>query len=134
MDPSPCQGEVIFGVKVVNLFKIFFSTPRFRQIKYIVMMNKDASTKIVNFMTPGSGVLVLGNGHMTPGAGVLVLGDGHKSRTLNMNCFFKNILLYSEACIGQIRCIVMMTREGFYQNYNFMTLATRVLVLALGEG
>ena len=30
--------------------------------KYIVMMSKSASTKIVNFMAPGSGVLVLGRG------------------------------------------------------------------------
>ena len=44
-------------------------------------MNKEASTKIVNFMTPG--------------AGVLVLGDGQKNRTLNMNYFFKYIFLYS---------------------------------------
>ena len=30
--------------------------------KYIVMMSKSASTKIVNFMAPGSRVLVLGEG------------------------------------------------------------------------
>ena len=31
---------------------------------YIVMMTKEESTKIVNFMTPGAGVLVLGCGHI----------------------------------------------------------------------
>ena len=30
--------------------------------KHIVMMSKSASSKIVNFMAPGSGVLVLGRG------------------------------------------------------------------------
>ena len=34
----------------------------FTVTKYIVMMSKSASTKIVNFMAPGSGVLVLGWG------------------------------------------------------------------------
>ena len=30
---------------------------------YKVMMTKEGSTKIVNFMTPGTGVLALGCGH-----------------------------------------------------------------------
>ena len=29
------------------------------------MMTKGGSTKIVNFMTPGAGVLVLGHGHIS---------------------------------------------------------------------
>ena len=29
------------------------------------MMTKEESTKIVNFMTPGTGVLVLGRGHIS---------------------------------------------------------------------
>ena len=32
---------------------------------YIVMMTMEGSTKIVTFMTPGAGVLVLERGHMT---------------------------------------------------------------------
>ena len=28
-------------------------------------MTKEGSTKIINFMTPGTGVLVLGHGHMS---------------------------------------------------------------------
>ena len=32
---------------------------------YVVMMTKVGSTKIVNFMTPGAGVLVLGRGHIS---------------------------------------------------------------------
>ena len=45
------------------------------------MMTKEGSTKIVNFMTPG--------------AGVLVLGSGHVSHVVKMHHFFKN-LLYSQ--------------------------------------
>ena len=32
---------------------------------YVVMMNKEESTIIVTFMTPGAAVLVLGYGHMS---------------------------------------------------------------------
>ena len=52
-----------------------------KQTKYVVMMNKEGSTKIVNFMTPGVGVLVLGRGHI--------------SHIVKMNYFFKNLFLYS---------------------------------------
>ena len=34
-------------------------------ISYIVMMTMEGSTKIVNFMTTGAGVLVLGRGHIS---------------------------------------------------------------------
>ena len=54
-----------------------------RQTKYVVMMTKEGSTKIVNFMTPGAGVLVLGRGHM--------------SLIMKMHYFFKNLLLYFQA-------------------------------------
>ena len=36
-----------------------------RQTKYVVMMTKEGSTKIVNFVTPGAEVLVLGRGHIS---------------------------------------------------------------------
>ena len=62
----------------------------FRKTKYIIMLTKEGSIKIVNFITLGTGVLVLGHGHishivtkivnfMTHGAGVLMLGLGHMS-------------------------------------------------------
>ena len=41
------------------------------------MMNKEGSTKIVHFMTPG--------------AGVLMLGCGHISQIVKMHFFFKNL-------------------------------------------
>ena len=40
------------------------------------MMTKEGSTKIVNFMTPGTGILLLGHGHI--------------SHILKMHYFFKN--------------------------------------------
>ena len=42
------------------------------------MMTKEGSTQIVDFMTSG--------------AGVLVLGRGHKSHTVKMHDFFQNLL------------------------------------------
>ena len=47
------------------------------------MMTKEGSTKIVNFMTPGAGVLLLGRGHI--------------SHIMKMHYSFKNLLLYSQA-------------------------------------
>ena len=47
------------------------------------MMTKIGSTKIVNFMTPGAGVLVLGRGHI--------------SHLMKIHYFFTNLILYSEA-------------------------------------
>ena len=70
------------------------------------MMTKEGSTKIINFMTPG--------------AGVLVLGHGHVSHIVKMHYFFKNLLLYSQAYIRQTKCIVM-TKEGSTKMVTFMT-------------
>ena len=36
-----------------------------RQTKYKAMMTKEGSTKILDFMTPGAGVLMLGRGHIS---------------------------------------------------------------------
>ena len=49
----------------------------------ILFLSIKGSTKIVNFMTRG--------------AGVLVLGCGHISHIVNMHYFFKDLLLYSQA-------------------------------------
>ena len=50
-----------------------------RYTKYVEMMTNEGSTKVVNFMTPGAGVLV----------------PGCKSYKENAFFFFKNLLLYS---------------------------------------
>ena len=86
MTPTPRGGN--FGVKSVKLMYflknlLLYSETWFKQTKYVVTMTKEGSTKIVNFMTPGAGVLVLGRGHI--------------SHIMKMHYFFKNLLLYSQA-------------------------------------
>ena len=53
-------------MKIKISVEIFFSTPKqFRLIEGIVMMSKEGSTKIVNFMTLRAVILVLGRGHIS---------------------------------------------------------------------
>ena len=61
------RGHISHLVKMHYFFKnlLFNSQALIRQTKYVVMMTKEGSTKIVNFMTPGAGVLVLGCGHIS---------------------------------------------------------------------
>ena len=71
MTPTPRGGN--FGVKSVKLIYFFknlllYSETWFKQTKCVVMMTKEGSTKIVNFMTPGAWVLVLGRGHISENA------------------------------------------------------------------
>ena len=49
-------------LKMVNFLKNHFLY-FYKLSVYIVMMTKEGSTKIVNFITPGAGVIVLGRGH-----------------------------------------------------------------------
>ena len=83
------------------------------------MMTTERSTKIVNFMTPGAGVLVLGRGHI--------------SHIMKMHYFFINLLLYSQALIRQTKYVVMMTKEGSPKIINIMTPGAGVLVLGRGH-
>ena len=62
---------------------LLYSQALIRQTKYIVMMTKEGSTKIVNFMTHRVGVLMLGRGHI--------------SHIVKMHYFFKNLLLNFQA-------------------------------------
>ena len=56
-------GHASHIVKMNDIFKnLLHSQVWIRQTKYIVMMTKEGSTKILNFMTVGSGVLVQGLG------------------------------------------------------------------------
>ena len=85
---TPTQRGGNFGVKSVKFMYflknlLLYSQALIRQTKYVVMMAKEGSTKIVNFMIPGVGVLVLGCGHIS-----------HREK---MHYFFKNLLLYSQA-------------------------------------
>ena len=68
MTLTPRGGN--FGVKSVKLIYFFknlllFSGAWFRQTKYVVMINKVGSTKIVNSTTPGARVLVLGRDYIS---------------------------------------------------------------------
>ena len=83
------------------------------------MMTKEGSTKIVTFMTPG--------------AGVLVLGCGNISHIVKLHYFFKNLLLYSQALIRHTKHVVMMTKERYNKIVNFMTPGAGVLVLEHGH-
>ena len=74
------------------------------------MMNKKGSTKIVNFMTPR--------------AGVLVLGCGHISHLVKM---------HSSSYIRQTKYKVMMTKEVSTQIVNSMTPLAGVLMLGRGH-
>ena len=79
------HGHISHIVKMHYFFKnlLINSQALIRQTKYVVMMTKEGSTKIVNFMTSGAGVLVLGRGHI--------------SHIVKMHYFFQNLLLYSQA-------------------------------------
>ena len=81
-----------------------------------VIMTKEEYTKIVNFITPWAGVLVLGRGHMSYSENALL---------------FKKNILYSGARFRQSKCIVMMTTEGSTKTVNFITPGAGVLVLSV---
>ena len=70
-------------------------------------MTKEGSTRIINFMTPAAGVLVLGRGHI--------------SHIVKLHYSFKHFLLYSQALIRQSKYVVMMTKEGSTEIINIMT-------------
>ena len=82
-------------------------------------MTKEGSTKIINVMTPGAGVLVKGRGHI-----------GHIAK---LHYFFKNLLLYCQVLIRQIKYAVIMTKEGSTKIINFITPGAGVLVLGCGH-
>ena len=114
-------GHISHIVKMHYFFKnlLLYSQAQIRQTKYIVMMTKEGSIKIVNFMTPG--------------AGVLALGCGYISHIVKMHYFFKDFLLYSQAQTRQIMYIVLVTNEGSTKIVNFMTPGTGVLMLGCGH-
>ena len=82
-------------------------------------MTKEGSNKIINFMTPR--------------AGVLVLGCSHISHIVKVYYFFKNLLLYSHAYIRQTKYKVIMTKEGSTKIVNFMIPWAGVFVLRCGH-
>ena len=65
-----------------KLYQIWWLPGIYQTSNYIILMTKEGSTKIVNFMTPGAGVLVLGRGHI--------------SHMVKMHYFFKHFRLYTQ--------------------------------------
>ena len=59
------RGHISHIVKMHYFFKniLLHSQAYIRQTKNVVMMTEEGSPRIVNFMTPGVGVLVLGCGY-----------------------------------------------------------------------
>ena len=76
------------------------------------MMTKEGSTKSLNFMTPGAGVLVLGHGH---------------------TCIVKMQYFFSSYCLHWHDYVVMMTKGGSTKSLNFMTPGAGVLLLGCGQ-
>ena len=60
-------------IDVFSKKNLLYPRAWFRQNKCIVMITKKWYTKIVNFMTPGAGVLRLGRGHMSYSENALYL-------------------------------------------------------------
>ena len=60
------RGHISHIVKMHNFFKnLLYSQAWTRQTKYKIMMTKEGSTKIVNFMNARAGVLISGSGHIS---------------------------------------------------------------------
>ena len=76
---------------------LFCSRVWIRKTKYLELVIKEGSTKIVNFITSG--------------AEVLVLELGHIRHIVKLHYFFKNLFLYNRVWIGQTEYIVIMTKE-----------------------
>ena len=81
----------------------------------MVMITEELFTRIVNFMNPG--------------VGVLVLWCGHISYKVKIHYFFKIFYLFSKAQIRQTNSILMMSTKIV----NFMTSGARILVLGCGQ-
>ena len=83
----------------------------FRQSKCVVMMTKEGYTKIVNFITPGAGILVLWHGHIC--------------HIVKMHYFIKNIP--SPIYISDKLGIHITDDHGkVFQNFKFHDLRGRI--------
>ena len=83
------------------------------------MMSKNASSKIVNFMAPGSGVLVLGWGSI--------------DYIEKMQKLFENLLLCCLVFKELTKYIVMMSKNASSKIVNYMAPGSGVLVLGWGS-
>ena len=90
--------------------------------KYKAVMTKEGFTKIVNLMTHGTRVIVLGRGQII-----------YTNHVVKMHYFIKNLLLQSQAQVGKTKYIVMMTNKESTKIVNIMTPGARVHVLRQGH-
>ena len=104
-DLVPGCGHISYFVK---MHYFFFSTAiMVRQIKQIVMMSKEGSTKILTLMTPRTVIFVLGLGN--------TIHVVQNALFLCICCLF-----YPWALIKQTKITVMMSQElRFYQCCKF---------------
>ena len=86
---------------------LLFSQARIRQTEGMVMMPQARSTNL-DFMIPGAGIYALG---------CYRVGD-----IVKMRCFYRDLLLYSQARIGRDEGTVMMSVEGSARFVYFMAL------------
>ena len=99
--PSPFPRGDNFSVKVKLMYFFFFKLllypwSKIGQTKYLAIMTKEGSIKIVNSLTPR--------------AEVLVLRCSYISHRVKMRYFFKNLPLYSQAQIRQTEGKLMLTK------------------------
>ena len=100
-------GHISYIVRINYFYEnlLLYSQTYLRQTKYIVLINKEGLTKIITFMTPG--------------AGVLVLGCGHISHLVKMHYFFKNLSSLLPV-IDQTNYVYSIDDQGrVYQNCKF---------------
>ena len=105
---------------------LLYSQALIRQSKYVVMMTKEGSTKIVNFMTPGVGVLMLGLGHISHYSEYVLSSTLSIYFTIdivlkNYDAFFLCHYWFLFSMMGQLIC----KNEPFWQEVNVKCLILR---------
>ena len=84
-------------------------------------MIKEGSTKILNCMTPGAWILLLGLGYISHIVKIHDVLKNYSSKPTKIDQNKLNIY------------IVIMNKKGSTNNLNFMTQGARVLVLGCGN-
>ena len=95
-------GHISYIVKINYFYEKLPLYPKveIKKLEGILMINKEGSTKIVNFMIPRAGIIVLGRGQISQ----------------NYYFFFENLLLFIQAQIRLIESIVLVATEESTKN------------------
>ena len=96
------------------------------------MMTKKGSTKIVNFITHGAGVLVQGRGHilLSENALFLKISSSLLPGIEQTNLIY--VLVYTSAWIRQVKFKAIMAKECSSKIVNFITIWAEGLMLGRG--